>query len=152
MRTLSDLMEELPGLAALTPEHRETIAGCARNVVYQPGQEIMREGDAADAFHVVREGEVAIVTRVPGRGEVTVETLGRADPLGWSWLVEPHINVFGARAVTTARLIVLDGKCLRGKCDADPALGYGLLKLLASVFGERLRDSRLRLLDLYGGQ
>jgi hypothetical protein len=70
--------------------------------------------------------------------------------LGWSWLVPPYRNSFGARALGTAHLLALDAACLRGKCDADPALGYDLLKLLAGVFTERLRDSRLRLLDLYG--
>ena len=46
--------------------------------------------------------------------------------------------------------IAFDGACLRGKCEADPALGYDLMKLLAAVFVERLQDTRLRLLDLYG--
>ena len=70
--------------------------------------------------------------------------------LGWSWLVAPYRNAFGARALGTTRLLALDAACLRGKCEADPALGYDLLKLLAAVFTERLRDARLRLLDLYG--
>ena len=46
-------------------------------------------------------------------------------------------------------LVSIDGACLRGKCEADPALGYDLLKLLSGVFVERLQDTRLRLLDLY---
>jgi CRP/FNR family transcriptional regulator, cyclic AMP receptor protein len=91
------------------------------------------------------------VTQVPGRGEITIETLHAGDLLGWSWLVEPYRNAFGARATgEVTRVLALDGVCLRGKCEADPALGYELLKLLASVFAQRLRDTRVRLLDLYG--
>ncbi len=150
MQTLTELIHELPALRALTPAHRETIAGCARNQVFAPGDEIMREGDPADAFYIVRAGAVAIVTQVPGRGEITVETLHAGDLLGWSWLVEPYRNAFGARALGTTRVLALDGACLRGKCEADPALGYEMLKLLAAVFAERLRDTRVRLLDLYG--
>ena len=60
------------------------------------------------------------------------------------------LYAFGARALGTTRVLALDGVCLRGKCETNPALGYQLLKLLASVFAQRLRDTRVRLLDLYG--
>jgi CRP-like cAMP-binding protein len=150
VRTLAELIDELPALRSLTPAHRGTLAGCARNQVFGPGEQIMREGDAADAFYIVRAGGVAIVTQVPGRGEITIETLHAGELLGWSWLVEPYRNAFGARAIGTTRVLALDGVCLRGKCEADPALGYELLKLLATVFAQRLRDTRVRLLDVYG--
>ena len=150
MRTIAELMDELPALRSLTPSQRETLAGCARNQVFQPGEEIMREGDPADSFFIVRAGGVGITTEVPGRGELTIETLQPGELLGWSWLVEPYRNAFGARAHGTTRVLSLDAVCLRGKCEADPELGYAMLKLLAGVFAERLRDTRVRLLDLYG--
>jgi CRP/FNR family cyclic AMP-dependent transcriptional regulator len=151
VQTLAELIDELPALRSLSPANRALLAGCARNQVFSPGAEIMREGDAADAFYIVRAGTVSIVTQVPGRGEITIETLHAGDLLGWSWLVEPYRNAFGARATgDVTRVLALDGVCLRGKCEADPALGYELLKLLASVFAQRLRDTRVRLLDLYG--
>jgi hypothetical protein len=46
--------------------------------------------------------------------------------------------------------VALDGACLRGKCDQDPALGYALMQRVAHVMYERLQDARMRLLDLYG--
>jgi CRP/FNR family cyclic AMP-dependent transcriptional regulator len=150
VRTLPELMQDLPTLRALAPVHRDTIAGCAGNAAFAPGEEIMREGEPADAFYVVRKGAVAVVTEVPGRGRVTVETLHAGDVLGWSWLLEPYRNEFGARSLGTTHLLGFDAACLRGKCESDPALGYDVLKLLAAGFAERLRDTRLRLLDLYG--
>lgn len=150
MRSIADLLRDEPALRALSPAHRDTLAGCARNQVADVGEELMREGDPAEAFFVVREGAVAIVMQIPGRGEVTLETLHDGDLLGWSWLVPPYRNAFGARALGLTRLVALDAACLRGKCESDPALGYDLLKLLSGVFTRRLRDTRLRLLDLYG--
>jgi CRP/FNR family transcriptional regulator, cyclic AMP receptor protein len=150
VRTLADLLGDVAALRALTPDQLDTIAGCARNRPFAAGEEIMREGDPADQFFVVRKGDVAVVTHAPGRGELTLETLHPGDVLGWAWLIEPYRNDFGARALGHTSLLVFDAACLRGKCDDDPALGYGLLKLLASVFARRLRDTRLRLLDLYG--
>ena len=150
MRTISDLLTDVPALGELSAEHRETLAGCGGNVVLGPGEPIMTEGEAADAFFVVREGAVALETRVPGRGAITIETLHDGELLGWSWLVPPYRTAFDARAIGTVHLIAFDGACLRGKCDADPALGYALMKLVTTVFTDRLRDTRLRLLDLYG--
>ena len=150
MRTIEELLAEVPALQALAPEHRDTIAGCAHNRVFEPGERIMREGDPADAFYVIREGTVALETVVPGRGPVILQTLHGGDLLGWSWLVPPYRTAFDARAVVTSHAVSLDGACLRGKCEADPALGYDLLRLLSTVFVQRLQDTRLRLLDLYG--
>ncbi len=150
MRTLEQLIAEVPALAGLSDSHRATIAGCASNRVLAEGEQIMREGERADTFCVIRAGTVALSTTVPGRGAVTVQTLHAGDLLGWSWLVPPYRTAFDAVAAEPARVIAFDGACLRGKCDADPALGYALLKVLAAVFAERLQDTRLRLLDLYG--
>lgn len=150
MQTVEELVDEAPALRALAPEHRNVIAGCVRNRVFGAGDRIMREGDPADAFYVIRSGSVALETRVPGRGPVTVETLHDGDLLGWSWLVPPYRTAFDAHALGITHVLAIDGACLRGKCESDPALGYDLLKLVAAVFVERLRDTRLRLLDLYG--
>lgn len=149
MRTLSDLLAEVLALHALTPAHRAAIAGCSSNRVFDRDALLLREGGRADAFFLLRDGSVAIETEVPGRGAVTVETLHAGDVLGWSWLLPPYRSSFGARALERTRVIAVDGVCLRAKCDADPTLGYDLLKVLAAVFTERLQDTRLRLLDLY---
>ena len=93
---------------------------------------------------------MAIETFVPRRGAVVIETLHEGDLLGWSWLFPPYRNAFDARAITTTHTISFDGACLRGKADADPALGYALMKLFSAVMLERLQETRVRLLDLYG--
>jgi CRP/FNR family transcriptional regulator, cyclic AMP receptor protein len=150
VRTIEQLLNEAPALDALGADHRATLVGCASNSVFAPGERIMREGDPADAFYVIREGTVALETEVPGRGAIVLQTLHDGELLGWSWLVPPYRIAFDARSLGTTHAIALDGACLRGKCDADPELGYALLKILSTVFVERLQDTRLRLLDLYG--
>jgi len=70
--------------------------------------------------------------------------------LGWSWLFPPYRWHFDAHATTVVRATAFDGTCLRGKCDADPALGYELTSRFAQTLIERLQWTRLRLLDVYG--
>jgi CRP/FNR family transcriptional regulator, cyclic AMP receptor protein len=150
MELISELIEHVPALRPLDAEHRETISGCGSNRVFEGGDYIMREGDPADTFYVIRRGSVAIETFVPRQGAVTIETLHDGDLLGWSWLVPPYCTTFDARALTTTHAIAFDGACLRGKLDANPALGYVLLRLFSAVIVERLQGTRLRLLDVYG--
>jgi CRP/FNR family transcriptional regulator, cyclic AMP receptor protein len=46
--------------------------------------------------------------------------------------------------------IQFDGACLRGKCDADPVLGYALMKAFAGLLVRRYMETRLQLIDVYG--
>jgi CRP-like cAMP-binding protein len=128
----------------------ELVAGCASNVHFDPGTTIFREGEHADAFYLLRQGSVALETYVPARGAVMIETIEAGDVLGWSWLFPPHRWHFDARALTAVRATAFDGECLRGKCAADPALGYELISRFAQTLIERLQWTRLRLLDVYG--
>ena len=79
-----------------------------------------------------------------------VETIEAGEVLGWSWLFPPYRTHFDARALSSVRATSFDGGCLRAKCEADPSLGYDLMKRFAQVFSERLQWTRLRLLDIYG--
>jgi CRP-like cAMP-binding protein len=80
-----------------------------------------------------------------------METLGRGELVGWSWLFEPYRWVFDVEVIEPTRAIVIDSACLRDKCDADAAFGYRLMKRFAKVIADRLQTTRVRLLDLYGG-
>jgi CRP-like cAMP-binding protein len=150
MRTIAELLADIPELSELDAAQRDLIAGCGTNRTYAAGELLLREGQPADTFFVIRRGAVALESSAPQHGPVVVETLHDGDLCGWSWLFGPHRNVFDARAVVTAHVIAFDGTCLRGKCDADPVLGYALMRAFANVVVERLQQTRLRLLDLYG--
>jgi CRP/FNR family transcriptional regulator, cyclic AMP receptor protein len=152
MQTLEPIMAEHPFFRDLGTDHLHLLVGCATNVCFEPGQTIFREGEEANRFFLVRRGKVAIEVFVPGRGAVVIQTVGRGEILGWSWLVEPYLWQFDARALEDTRAIALDGRCLRGKCDANPRLGYEILKRFAHVMAERLQATRLQLLDVYGAQ
>jgi CRP-like cAMP-binding protein len=149
MQRLEDILGEAGALRSLPPEHLAAVAGCARLRGFAPGERLLRAGEPADAFFVIRSGMVSVLTDVPGRGEVTIETLRDGELLGWSWLVPPYRTAFGARALDATRVVEMDGACLREKCESDPALGFDLLRIVATVFVHRLEEARIQLLDLY---
>jgi len=126
------------------------IAGCATNVRFKAEEFLYREGDEANNFFVLREGKVAIEAFSPKRGAITIQTLTAGDVLGWSWLFPPYHTHFGARAIEPTRVLCLDGKCLRNKCEEDHDLGYELMKRFSEVMIQRLQATRLQLLNIYG--
>ncbi|NUN48273.1 MAG: cyclic nucleotide-binding domain-containing protein [Candidatus Brocadiae bacterium] len=150
MKSIDDLLTEQPLFSDLDPEHRRLVAGCGRLRRFEAGAWILKEGAAADMFYSIRKGQVALGIHVPERGDVVIETVGEGGVLGWSWLFPPYKVQFDARAVTAAATIEFDGACLRRKCDADPVLGYALMKRFASVMAARLQATRVQFLDVYG--
>jgi CRP/FNR family transcriptional regulator, cyclic AMP receptor protein len=148
--TIETILGDVPLFEGLPDSALELIAGCGSNVHFAEGELLFREGDTADRFFVIRHGSIALETFVPARGPVTIETIEAGDVVGWSWLFPPYRWHFDAKALAGVRATSFDGACLRGKCDADPSLGYGLMSRFARVMIERLQSTRLRLLDVYG--
>ncbi|HWD07708.1 MAG TPA: cyclic nucleotide-binding domain-containing protein [Actinomycetota bacterium] len=149
-QTIADLLAAHPIFAGVAPADLSLIAGCGRNAAFREGEYLFREGTQADQFFVVREGRVAIEIFVPDRGGLVVDTVEPGDIVGVSWIFPPYRWEFDGRCVAAVRAVSLDGACLRGKCDADPRLGYELMKRFARVLHRRIESAQLRLLDLYG--
>jgi len=148
--TLEPILSGHPFFKGLPEPYLKLITGCASNARFDAGQKVFQSGEQANTFYIIRNGKVAVEIFVPGRGDVTIETLAEGDVLGWSWLFPPYMWHFSARAIDLTRAIAMDGKCLRTKCDSDPALGYELLKRISSVLMQRLEAANMQLLDVYG--
>jgi CRP/FNR family transcriptional regulator, cyclic AMP receptor protein len=150
MQTIEELLSSHPFFAGLDADAMRLIAGCASNVYFAAGEFIFDEGAEANRFYVIRRGRVALEIHSPTRGPLVIDSMEQGEVLGWSWLVPPYRYFGDARAVTPVSATALDGACLRGKCEANPELGYQLLKRVTTVMYQRLQSSRVRLLDLYG--
>lgn len=149
MTTLKPLLQDHPFFAGLAEGDLELITGCTRNALFQPGAVLAGEGMEAHEFFLIRDGRVAVALPSPRGGRLTIETLDAGEVIGWSWLMPPHTWQFDIVAVTRVRALVMDGRCLRGKCDADPRLGYDLMRRFSNLMAGRLAATRLQLMDLY---
>lgn len=149
METLERIIAEHPFFAGLDNGFTRLMVSCASNVRFKTGEYILREGDPANTFYLIREGKVAVELFAPQHKPIIVSTLGVGEILGWSWLLPPFQWKFNARAVEDTRVIALDGKCLRSKCEENHDLGYEVLKRFAQIIERRLEGTRLQLLDVY---
>lgn len=149
IRTIETLLKEHAFFQDMRQEYIDSLAGCASNVRFKARETIFQQDDKANHFYILESGKIAIDLTTPGRGVLTIETLGEGQVLGWSWLFPPYEWQYGARAVEDTKAIAMDGRCLRGKCETDPALGYDLMKRFSAIMARRMQRARLQMLDIY---
>lgn len=142
-------LTELAFFEGINDSSMTEIANCARLMQCRTGTLVARQGEAANEFYLIREGRLAVGFPA-AQAEVTIQTLRAGDLVGWSWLMPPYQWQFDIRAVSDCVLIAIDGRTLRENCEVDRELGYELMKRLSHVMVERLRATRLQLLDVYG--
>jgi CRP-like cAMP-binding protein len=69
--------------------------------------------------------------------------------LGWTTILGGGRLTATARCQEATRAIELPGPELIALCEADPVVGYQLMKCVAQTLARRLTATRLQLLDLY---
>jgi CRP/FNR family cyclic AMP-dependent transcriptional regulator len=150
MEGLERIIASHPFFAGLDAAFCKLVCGCAKNVRFEAGQYLFREGTPADEFYLLRHGRIALQIAAPGRGAVTFQTVGEGEIVGLSWLIPPYRWTYDAKALELVRAIGIDGACLRRKCEADHDLGYDMMKRVVPVLVSRLQATRMQLLDVYG--
>jgi CRP/FNR family transcriptional regulator, cyclic AMP receptor protein len=139
-----------PFLRGLPDHHLARLAAVSRHVAVPSGRRLFDEDTRADHFWLIDAGRVVIDTVLPGRGRLIIETLGRGDVTGLSWLLPPPYQWrFGAVTTQPTQAYEFDAPAVRGACDEDPALGYELSRRVSGVLVRRLEATHARLLDAY---
>src|SRR5690606_10003881 len=126
----------------LSETHLQTMADSAMLKEFAKEEMIFCEGDLANRFYLIRDGEVALESRARGAPSRIVQHIEAGSVLGWSWLFPPYSWNFDARATKPTKAIFFYGTRLREQCEADPALGYELMKRMAEIVIERLQGTR----------
>jgi CRP/FNR family transcriptional regulator, cyclic AMP receptor protein len=137
-----------PLLRRLPADQIERLFACARHISLPAGVRLFDEGAPAHCFWLIEAGQVALDTLVPGDGRVIIEKLGRGDVVGLSWLAPPYQFQYGATATQALQAFEFDSSAVLAACDADPALGYALLRRLFAIASRRLQATRVRLVDV----
>ena len=136
-------------LRGMAGSHLAVLARDCWVVPVRQGHRLFVEGDTAHRFWLIRSGHVALDVHAAGGGQLIVETLGRGDLLGLSWLVRPYQWQFSATAVEDTMTFEFNADAVRVACESDTDLGYQLLQRVMAVASSRLQATRVRMLDIY---
>jgi CRP/FNR family cyclic AMP-dependent transcriptional regulator len=148
LRTYIGQMSFFNGLSSA---HLDQLTAFASEMRYSSQQRLFKSDTDADKFYIIRDGKVGIEIPAIAGEPLRVQTLGNGGVLGWSWLIPPYRWLFDARALVASDIIAIDGVKLRAQCDADPSLGYQLMKRFAVLMAERLQASRVAAIKQYAG-
>ena len=148
--SIERIVKEHPFFKGMQKEYINELIGCATNAQFKSGENIFRYAEHANHFYIITAGRVAVEIETADRGAITIQTVDPGSVLGWSWLFPPYIWFYDARATEVTDVIAFDARCLVGKCESNPALGYDLMKRFSGVVVERLQATQLQLIDMYG--
>jgi CRP/FNR family transcriptional regulator, cyclic AMP receptor protein len=136
-----------PFLRGMHDDHLSRLAALCSHVVVPARLRLFDEGQIADRFWLIDAGQVLLDATVPGAGRLIIDTLGRGDILGVSWLLPPFQWRFGAVTAQLTQAFQFDARAVRQACDEDPVLGYALCRRFSGVLVRRLQATRACLLD-----
>ena len=146
-------VDDLRGMALfsdLDEGKLKKISAIARLEEAPAGTLLLREGDPADTVRVLVQGRVSLTITVPGRKEATLATLSRGQLLGWSALIPGSRWAASARALKACTMVAISGADLLNVCKGDFELGYHCMKNAMAAVAERLAETRLLVLDMFG--
>jgi len=147
--SLLSVLKQHPFVADFQPEHTARLAALAKPVHFDAGQVIFHEGDDYSVFYLLVKGMVALELELPGEQVLRVQTLYAGDEFDWSALL-PHAGKhFQARALEPVTALAFEGEQLLAGFKADPEFGMAFMLQLLGVVSERLRATRVQMLDMY---
>lgn len=111
------------------------------------GQTLFQQGERADKFYIVLSGQISIQIPAVLGPTLEIQTLGKDQVLGWSWLISPYQWSFQAKTEEDTELLEFDSTAILARCEQDPQFGYVLLKRFAELMAERLDAARLKMMD-----
>ncbi|MBU2602382.1 MAG: cyclic nucleotide-binding domain-containing protein [Actinobacteria bacterium] len=117
---------------------------------YLAGEEIFQENEEAYAICVLLEGRVGLMMDVGNGRRLTVTTVEPGEIFAWSGLVAPYQFTSTARAVEDCTMAAFKSEDLRRMFDENPRLGYQVMRQISFLIAQRLRDTHLQLLGLFG--
>ena len=117
-----EVLDSLPLLQMMPAELRRVVADSFVPVSAAFGTEIVREGDAADAFYVIASGRARAIKAGPGGQELPLTILRPGDSFGEMGLLDGAKRTATVRASNDVALLKMDGSVFQALVRAYPEI------------------------------
>ncbi len=144
--------EQVAGLAlfaGLRRDEQQRLANLALVESFPAGSTVFEEGDPPGDLYFLLEGRITLCMRVDGRPDTCFLSLRHGELLGWSALLKRR-RVATARVVQPTTLLRFPASELLVLCEKDHDVGYCVMRQAFEEIADRLADTRLQLLDMFG--
>lgn len=135
--------------SGLLDEELLKVAELCKAIRANAGQTIFHEGDGGDELYIIHEGSVRVminVHRADGTyAPSTINMLYKGQCFGEMILLNSAVRSATVVAADAATLIVIREPDFRMLCDANPRIGYVVIRNLAQDLAYKLRSSNLLL-------
>jgi CRP-like cAMP-binding protein len=119
------------------------ILAVGKEISMKKGQQIIKEGQAANGVYILRSGAVELMTTVEKDFDLPISILrDPGDVFGTSALVPPHQYSLSARCVEEGVLFCMETLALRKLAAEDRDIGCQMMTNLAAHFLDRLKETR----------
>ena len=124
-RALETHIKSVPVFSSMPADFIAYLRDRVELIRYSPGEVIVRQGDAADAFYLVRLGFVKVSERHPG-GDVVLNYLGRGSYFGEMGLLGGGIRTATCTALDHVDVVRIAGGDFNLMLSRFPAIRAGL--------------------------
>ena len=128
------------GLSEIQFERLNTLM---EEIAVKKGQQLFREGAAAERLYCIKQGAVEMLTSIDNHIELPITILrSEGSYFGTSSLVPPYIYSLSARSYEDSILMVIKRSRLMEQTKHDPEMGFIIMSNLAKTFLDRLKETR----------
>ena len=140
-----DVLRGLPILKPLSLDELRAMHTLADRRTYRPGERLIEQGEKGEALLVVAAGEVKVEVVGDDGAAREVARLGTGAALGEMSMVDLAPASARVTAVEQSSVFAFPFDRLGSHLEADPRVGYKILRVLGRILSARLREANQRL-------
>lgn len=143
-----DTLSQASMFKGLPEAFLKEVAALGREVAFKKGEFVFREGDTADSLHILMSGSLALRVKLTSRPDsVTVSFVSAPhQAFGWSGIVSPHHYTSTAECEEDTSVLVIPAEPFMKLLEKEPTAGFIVMRRVAELIADRLRNSRQALL------
>jgi CRP/FNR family transcriptional regulator len=125
----TDFLKRITWFAQLDQKSLDAIANAAVEQKYQPGQDIVRQGDTGVGAFIIRSGKVDVLQEKNGK-ESKLATLGPGTVVGEMALLDEFPRSATVRAVEPTTALGIQRWHFRGILESHPQIALAMLPIV----------------------
>jgi CRP-like cAMP-binding protein len=136
-----ELLRRIPMFAKVEPAKLKLLAFTSERVTYEAGQELVRQGDTADAAYVILDGSTQVIVDSP-RGPLVVAELKQNDLIGEIAILCDMPRTATVKAVTRVTTLKIAKDLFFQMVIDFPTMGVEVMRELAHRLEKTTADLR----------